>query len=65
MRVDACEPLFPPVEMHRGMNRLSTTTAAMASSKKVRTVNVPNSATNSRLSQNARLRHSLKKLAPR
>jgi len=60
--VAACEPELPPVEMHRGTNRLSTTTAAIASSNADSAVNVNSSAPNRHDSQNARFRHSLKKL---
>ena len=60
--VAACEPELPPVEMHSGTNRLSTTTSAIASSKYARAVNVNSSATNRHASQKARLRQTVTKL---
>ncbi len=65
MSVAACDPELPPVEMHNGTNRASTTTALMASSKWDKAVKVNSSATNRQASQKARLCHSVKKFISR
>src|SRR2546426_9347103 len=49
---------LPPVEMHSGTNRLSTTSLPISSSKWDRAVNVNSSAPNRHASQNARFRRS-------